>query len=397
MNSPRIPPSIPKVVLTKHAAPPPPKPEKPRADQFDRSTGTQSTTGRLSARASWAQLPDDLKSKVSEQAWKALPEGQRGTLISMYQGFKRAGVWDDVTEVLGEKEQREPPVSLPGGYQTHVAGNSGALAFRVRDAAEFTKKLTVLNPNFGVDGGVMGALHAGQTSIRQSDDTTSLHVSVGPGNLADAHVDRVNPVDTPENGRTKMNVLRGIQHWSQEVLPEKLRDAVGIPGLIISPELKPGSRDGKPEGRITVNVEFHGIEKQKRPLPVEPMEGSPSVPDGVMEKVAARLKDSGMVFPVPKGVSAGEAPEPAEVAAAIAAKMKEAVEKGDSRVRLDLPIYAGLKNLQDPVLGDLRRIADVVRSEMQAAGVDVSGVQALTVTFGRPTEGGTVSILHNGE
>ena len=48
------------------------------------------------------------------------------------------------------------------------------------------------------DGSVLGSMHKGQRSLREwSDDMTSLHVSVGPGNNFDAHVDKVTPTNKP--------------------------------------------------------------------------------------------------------------------------------------------------------------------------------------------------------
>ena len=85
------------------------------------------------------------------------------------------------------------------------------------------------------------------------------------------------------------------------------------------------------------------------------------------------------------------------MAATLAAKIKEAVENGDSRVTIDLNVYSGLKGLQKTAVGELRRLTHAVREELRNAGVDVSKVTALTITFGRKNEGETVSISHNGK
>ena len=63
---------------------------------------------------------------------------------------------------------------------------------------------------------------------------------------------------------------------------------------------------------------------------------------------------------------------------------------------IDLNVYAGLKGLQQPAVGELRRLTHAVREELRAADIDVSNVTALTITFGRKNEGETVSITHNG-
>jgi len=401
-----------------------PEPAKPtsgdgydtsKATTFGGSSSTIHTDGRLSPRAQHKQLPSDLKSKVSEKVWMALPEGQRSTLLASYQEFKRAGVWDQVTQVTGEREKREAPTKLPGGHEADVAGNSGAIQYKIKDPKAFVNKLVLANPEFGVDGGLMGAMHSGQISIRQAGPPTSLHVSVGPGNSMDAHIDRVNPVDQPKNGQTQMNFLRGIQHWTREVLPEMIRKNGGNggpAGVIIDPQLSGGRRTEpaapgpewtpnggqRGEAKIMIGLEFHGIRKEKVKIEKAPFEGSPSVPDGVMEKVNARLDEVTIKFPAPRSVEKGTEPLPREVAAAIAAKIQEAVENKQSNIQLDFGnMYSGLKGMQTQMLGQVGEVAKIVRAEMEKAGVDVSRVTSLTVTMGHlagklPTEGGTLSL-----
>ena len=382
------------------------------AATFDAASGVQHTDGRLSPNARYEELPSDLQGKMKQKVWQALPEGQRATVVASYQQFKAAGVWDEITEVVGQKEKREASVRLPGGLETDVAGNSGAIQYRVRDPKEFVRKIQEKNPNFGVDGGLMGALHPGQVGLREAGPPTSLHISVGPGNLMDAHIDRVNPVDQPKNGQTQMSILRGAKHWQGEVLPEKIRKQIGPAGVIIDGDIKGGTRgesgavgrewapNGRTSGeaRVMFNLEFHGLRKTRPNIQRDPMEGSPDVPAQVMKNVEKQLADGSLQiqFPRPAGIDKGAEPDPKAVAATLAAKIKEAVENGDSRITIDLNVYSGQKGLQQPVVGELRRLTHAVREELRAAGVDVSSVTALTITFGRKTEGETVSITHNG-
>ena len=363
------------------------------------SPGVQHTDGRLSANAQHSQLPSDLKSKIDKKVWDKLPPGQRSTLIASYQSFKRAGVWDEVRTVTGEKEKREAPVGCCGG-QTHVHGNSGGIQYELKNRKVFTEKLMVDNPQFGLDGGFMGAMHPGQASIREAGPPTSLHVSIGPGDKMDAHIDQVNPVDMPKDHQTQMNVLRGIEHWSKEVLPEMIRKTTGIPGLVIAPELIHGNREnGGAEGKITANLVFNGWEKVKPRVEKEPMEGSENVPPKVLENLAKNPAITGMQFPRPKGVTKDEAPDPKALAAAIAAKVQAAVENGDSRITIDIPSYAGQKGYQTAASADVGRIARHVLAELKAQGVDVSGISAVTVTYGKrnakdklATEGETIAL-----
>ncbi len=395
----------------KQEAPPPPPPAP--ADGFEGNEvttfGPQSTLqtdGRLSGKALYEQLPTDLTKKVSRDVWYALPEGQRGTLVATYQALKRYGVWDEVTRVVGEKEKREAHVTV-GGHEAEVAGNSGDLQYEIRDPLQFEKKLTLLSNHFGTDGGVMSALHGGQISLREAGGQTSLHISLGPGRLMDAHIDRVNPVDAPKDGKTQVNPQRGVQHWSTEVLPEMIRKYLGVPGAIVNAQIGDGARNpqdgGAPstepargEFRVGVNLEFHPTERTKPKVKNEPMEGSRDVPTDAISRITERVAASGITLPKPKGLAADSQPEAQELALALAAKIKQAVERGESGISIDLVAYSGLPGLQKPVVGDLRRLADIAREALKAAGVDAGPVTRLTVTFGTKTQGETVSLLHNG-
>lgn len=373
-------------------------------DTFDATPpargGVQHVDGKLSPKAAYADLPSDLKSKMSEKVWMALPEGQRSTLLASYQNFKRAGVWDEVSKVTGEKEARERPVKLPGcNCQTHVAGNSGGIQYELKDPKKFVTKLQQLNPQFGVDGGFMGALHPGQKSIRESgEQSTSFHISVGPGNKMDAHIDQVNPVNAPDaQGNTVMNPQGGVEHWSKEVLPEKIRKTLGIPGVIVAPIAKPGSREGKYDVGITVGIELRGLEKTKPRIVNERPAGSYAVPQQVIQKLQTDPELQKMKIASPKGVDAP--PQANELAVDLARRFQEALENGQTRITIDLPNYAGQKGYQTAATADISRVAKKVLAEMKAAGVDVTSLTALTVTYGKrnandrhATEGETISL-----
>ena len=75
------------------------------------------------------------------------------------------------------------------------------------------------------------------------------------------------------------------------------------------------------------------------------------------------------------------------------------VEKGESRITIDIPQLHDLPGLQKPAVGATHQIAARVLEQMKKAGVDVSGITALTVTFNKdnafdklPKQGETVSL-----
>jgi hypothetical protein len=177
----------------------------------------QEGEGRLSGDVEYEKLHDDIKSRITKQLWDALKKRkqQRWTLVETYSRLNGYGLWNQVIRVVGEKEKPERHVEFKG-FTFAVAGNSGGLIYEARGG--FLEKLTG-TPNFGVDGSIVGALHGSQTSLREWGDSTSLHISVGPGNLFDAHIDKVSPVSKPVDGRTQIYPVEGPKHWSKEVLP----------------------------------------------------------------------------------------------------------------------------------------------------------------------------------
>lgn len=367
------------VKAPKKAAPPPPPKATPPSDGFDgpastkfeKSKGLQNVDGRLSRDAQWKELPSDLKSKINPNVWDALPIGQRGTVVDTYQRLKQYGAWDEVTQVTGEKEKREAPVSV-GDHETHVNGNSGTIQYEISDKAAFEKKLLEKNA-FGVDGGKAGAMHPGQTSMREvNGGSTSLHVSTGPGNRMDAHIDQVNPTNQPERGLTQLDIKRGVKHWRDEVLPELIRKKTGIPGVKVDGEVRPGPAGEKPDVRVTVGVEFHGIDKKKVKLEKGPATAGQPLPPEVMKRVLAKAEAAGIMLPAAPG---GNKPDLKTLTEGIALKINEAASKPSSRIDLDLGVYFDQKGAQPKVTAEIEKLTRLVRAEMEAARKDLPKAQ----------------------
>lgn len=378
--------------------------DMPAGAKFAPKRGIQHTDGRLSAKATWDQLPKDLSAKVDQQTWRDLPEKQRNSLIETYSRFKEIpGAWDLVKKVIGEKNATEPNAKI-GPAEFEVAGNSGGIQFEATDGEALRKKLQGTG-YYGVDGGKVGALHPGQYSMREWTEApgTSLHVSIDKkGNRFDTHVDKVSPVNKPVNGNTKIDPRRGPSHHANEVWPEMIRDKTGIPGVKVDVTVKPGSRDQKPEAVATVGVELKiPVSKKKQPLPKQPRtEGAP-VPEAVMQRVMKRVEQSGVKFPVPKGVT--DRPDRAAIAEAMAAKIMEAAAKGESTIDMDFVDYAHQAGYQKPMTEELKRLAHHVREEMIAARnalppdqrkqmPDISRVNQLQVTYGVKGQGQRVQM-----
>lgn len=369
-----------------------PKKEEPytKATTFGPSTSAVQDAGRLNPNVEYQKLPDDLKSKMPKGLWDGLEQRQRATLVDTYSRMKSYGLWDEVKSVTGQKEAPEKHVKIGKG-EYEVAGNSGSLIYQVKDAQKFQDKL-VETGRFGLDDGFMGKEHAGQRSYRESSktDSKSLHVSVGPGNQVDAHIDKISPVNDPVDGKTSVNWQEGIEHQRKELIPEKIRNKTGGAGIIVDKPIQE-NRDGwhGAELKIGVNVEVRGPVKEKKVGKGDSLEPAP---EKMLNKINQRLDKSNVFFPTPIGSNPDHVPEPKEVAKYMAARMIEAARKGETRISMDIPDYLNDKQDQGRVLEEMRKIGEIVRSEMIAANPNLESVRNLTVTFGTNKQGGTVSL-----
>ena len=152
----------------------------------------------------------------------------RSNLVYTYNRMIAYGIWEHV-RTIKRLEAGEKPVSL-GPLQLVVAGKSQSVVFEVYDGRALRDTMLESqgegeSPAFGKDVGPAGALHPGQTSMREFTLTTrdGLHLSIGVGTEADAHMDRVSPTNAPKGQTSQMDLVRSLEHHWQEVWPEFLR------------------------------------------------------------------------------------------------------------------------------------------------------------------------------
>jgi hypothetical protein len=184
---------------------------------------------------SWESLPRALK-EVLERSWgeagafsqyRALSDEARSFLITWYNRMIGYGLWGHVRTVKlilpGEKPAKLGPIHL------HVQGLSQSVVFEVYDGRALRDDM-LRSEKFGKDVGPGGLLHLGQTSMREWATTTTdgLHLSIGAGTEADAHLDKKSPTDKPHAGESQMDWIRSWEHHWQEVWPEFLRKAPGF-------------------------------------------------------------------------------------------------------------------------------------------------------------------------
>jgi hypothetical protein len=184
---------------------------------------------------SWDSLPSALK-EVLERSWgeagafshyRALSDESRSFLIAWYNRMIGYGLWGHVRTVKVIKPG-EKPAQL-GPIQLHVQGLSSSVVFEVYDGRALRDDM-LRSERFGQDVGAPGLLHLGQTSMREwtTKTTDGLHLSIGAGNEADAHIDKQSPTNKPHAGESQMDWIRSWEHHWQEVWPEFIRKGPGF-------------------------------------------------------------------------------------------------------------------------------------------------------------------------
>jgi hypothetical protein len=178
----------------------------------------------------YADQPQALRSVMAEAVWNGMSKQERVHFASIYNTMQQYGLWEHVTKVAGVKEKTEAPTRLLG-MRADVPGSGGGFQFETSDPYALYEGL--MKANFGTDGAAESMLHSGQTSTRESTSGTvtwdvaapnGLHVSIGPGNKFDAHMDQVSPTNGAQGGATVMDPQRGWMHHRQEVHGDVVRD-----------------------------------------------------------------------------------------------------------------------------------------------------------------------------
>lgn len=162
--------------------------------------------------------------ELASSWFSRLSDEARSNLVYTYNRMIAYGIWSQV-RIIKSVVPGERPVSL-GPFELHVAGKSQSIVFEVYEGR--TLRDTMINGGkFGKDVGPAGVLHPGQTSMREWNMETvdGLHLSIGIGNEADAHIDKRSPTNRPKAQTTQMDLVRSLEHHWQEVWPEFLRVA----------------------------------------------------------------------------------------------------------------------------------------------------------------------------
>jgi outer membrane protein OmpA-like peptidoglycan-associated protein len=164
--------------------------------------------------------------RTNAEAWfRELGGERRLALQQIFNRLCQYGVWCHVRLVL-KIDAGEPPVLLadrifdvpgltPSLYFMSPAGN--ALREALMDTGRFCEAY-----------GAGASQHPGQSTLREISGSDSLHVSIGPGDQVDAHIDKFSPVPEHPGSSFCSNAPSpaAVGHIGREVFPEKFRQLV---------------------------------------------------------------------------------------------------------------------------------------------------------------------------
>lgn len=167
-----------------------------------------------------------------------LDPGSRFALTAIFNRMCRYRLWCHVRVVL-KIVAGEAPLRA-AGHTFAVPGSTPSVYF-LSPSGDALIKALMATGRFCIARGIGASQHPGQTTLREISGSDSLHISIGPGNQFDAHIDRYSPV--PEHPGSSFCSNRpspaALRHIGRELVPEIVRKKTGIPGVQLFPDFEP--------------------------------------------------------------------------------------------------------------------------------------------------------------
>jgi hypothetical protein len=206
-----------------------------------------------------AELQDTLRRSFGDaKTWFRELAGKRATLTSIYNRLCQFGLWDYVDTIRYVESGEKPFLDV-----FEVAGNAGNIGFTTTSDTAPALKGALLNTfRFCADSPLGGSQHKDQASFREVSRSDSLHVAVGPGINFDAHIDRISPALAGAGNVCVYDPASAAAHIGRELIPQKIRSWLGIPGFQIFPEPPPTLRQPEreaPPALIGIELRFPGL------------------------------------------------------------------------------------------------------------------------------------------
>jgi outer membrane protein OmpA-like peptidoglycan-associated protein len=358
-----------------------------------------------------AALRNLIKFDDPEGWFNGLAPDLRTALTSIFNRLCRYGLLCQVRFIV-KIDPGEAPISFLD-HRFNVPGKTPSVYFMSPVASDWPK-LLLSTGRFCLTSGLGASQHPG-ASLREISGSDSLHISVEGKDQIEAHIDHYSPVPGNPDGTTCSNEPSpaAVGHIGRELMPEKLRKLLGIPGIEVFPEPAPPAP--VPEGvgvpgpvPEIARITLHGPVKERPKRDAEPL---PADIEHLLDsEIPARIRNDVLIPPgvarqLVEATRAREMAGPDEEAARVAAleaarerlqsfaseahdfaqdmarRMARAGRTGrpDFAVQLG-PAYAQLApDDRKYVLDQIRNIARIVRGLLAERA---AGVHKIWVAFG---------------
>ncbi|HZF11420.1 MAG TPA: OmpA family protein [Thermoanaerobaculia bacterium] len=380
------------------------------------------------------EQPPDLQ-KVLTASFKApalwfqqLDTESRMALSGIFNRMCSFGVWCHVSQVL----KIDPGEALVGDLLS-VPGATPSVHF-LNPGGNTLLDALMATGRFCQATGAGASQHPGQSTLREISGSDSLHISIGPGNQVDAHIDRNSPVTQHPGSSFCSNApsADAVGHIGKELAPEKVRKGFSLfgrhipgpagfqvfpddpaPALTAVPQPDTGSPRLTPGGSlvgITVRGPVSKPPGQPRldlPSPVLPAEVVARIDRAIQEQFSAdallpsharqRLtttrKAEEFAGPDEEAASllarnaaeqeAANYPDPYSLARELAERLEQASRNHEVFVKIDLPQYDGRDfGSRRAIAKQIERMALILRHHLPS---HAEGVHSVVMFFGGAT------------
>lgn len=386
----------------------------------DAAPSCASTNCSAVSRDRFDKQPPDLlrvlnRSSNNAATWFAnLSDENRFALTSIFNRLCKYGLWCHVLSVLKIDNGEEPVVIADRVF--NVPGRTPSVYF-MSPSGEALVQAILGTGRFCKAHGIGASQHKGQITLREISASDSLHISVGPGNRFDAHIDKFSPVTEKQGGILCSNsaTVAALTHIGRELVPELVRKVTGIPGVQIFPDFEttpavprpePTSRQDAGPPPPLIGITLRGPRKRTVQRPVS--NAGPLLPVEVVKKIEQEVRNS--ISPdalVPAHVLARRAkarralefsgpfeeaalrkardtaereaasyPDPILLALDLAERMEHARRGRVNWVRLELPQYDF--GSRKAIAASIAKIANLIRSHLP----ERSAIGTIIIIFG---------------
>jgi hypothetical protein len=333
-------------------------------------------------------------------------------LITIFNRMCRYGVWHHVQRILKISSAEAPVLIADRVFQ--VPGRTPSVYFMGLEKTPLTDALLATR-RFCRAHGLGASQHKGQITLREISDPDSLHISIGPGDQFDAHIDKFSPVTEHPGSELCSNLPTpaALTHVFRELFPEKFRKITGIPGAQVLPEPPPSPAGATQQQEairpLIIAVTAHPRARTKPRAPraanrvlsadvvtridraiQERVTPDALLPSHVRVRLAKARWAAETAGPNEEAASriardaaeqeAGSYPDAQEFALDLAERMEKARLSHVTWVPINLPQYGNADfNSRRAIAGEIRRIALILRNYLPD---DVKDVRTIVIIFG---------------